>query len=62
MSKAGRITIAEVEEIVDIGMLDPNEVHVPHVYVQRIIQGESYQKRIEVRKTIMGSRYTPYCT
>ncbi|XP_062569119.1 succinyl-CoA:3-ketoacid coenzyme A transferase 1, mitochondrial-like isoform X5 [Saccostrea cucullata] len=47
MCKAGRITIAEVEEIVEVGEIPPEDVHVPHVYVQRVIKGPSYQKRIE---------------
>lgn len=45
----GRITIAEVEELVPVGSLDPDEVHTPGIYVQRIIQGERYEKRIEQR-------------
>jgi len=44
---AGRITIAEVEELVPIGSLDPDQIHLPGVYVHRIFQGEGYQKRIE---------------
>lgn len=48
MCKAGRVTIAEVEEIVDVGEIDPNDVHVPHIYVQRLIKGPKYEKRIEV--------------
>lgn len=44
---AGKITIAEVEEIVDVGDLDPDEIHTPSIYVQRIVQGEQYVKRIE---------------
>lgn len=48
MCKAGKITIAEAEEIVEIGELDPNHIHVPGVYVQRVIKGENYEKRIEV--------------
>jgi 3-oxoacid CoA-transferase subunit A len=51
MAKAGNITIAEVEELVEPGMLDPDHVHVSGIYVHRIFQGVSYQKRIE-RKTI----------
>ncbi len=49
MATAGKITIAEVEELVPIGTLDPNEVHTPGIYVQRIFQGEKYEKRIEQR-------------
>lgn len=48
MCKAGKITIAEAEEIVEVGELDPNDIHVPGVYVQRIVLGEKYEKRIEV--------------
>lgn len=51
MARAGDITIAEVEELVQLGMLDPDQVHVPGIYVHRIFQGQQYEKRIE-RKTI----------
>lgn len=44
---AGRITVAEVEELVEVGELDPDQVHTPGIYVQRIFQGRNYQKRIE---------------
>ena len=47
MATAGRITIAEVEELVPYGSLDPNHIHTPGVYVQRIFQGSNYEKRIE---------------
>lgn len=46
---AGKITIAEVEELVEVGQLEPDQVHTPGVYVQRIFQGRNYQKRIEQR-------------
>lgn len=46
---AGKITIAEVEELVETGDLDPDQVHTPGIYVQRIFQGVNYQKRIEQR-------------
>jgi len=49
MAMAGRITIAEVEELVEPGELDPNYVHTPGVFVQRIFQGVNYEKRIEQR-------------
>jgi 3-oxoacid CoA-transferase len=49
MASAGRITIAEVEELVPLGSLDPNDIHVPGIYVQRIFQGINYEKRIEQR-------------
>ncbi|WP_347356278.1 CoA transferase subunit A [Bdellovibrio sp.] len=48
---AGKITVVEVEELVEIGELDPDQIHTPGVYVQRIFQGTNYQKRIE-QKTI----------
>ncbi len=49
MCSAGRITIAEVEELVEPGELDPDHIHVPGVYVQRILQGANYEKPIEQR-------------
>ncbi|MEO5647835.1 MAG: CoA transferase subunit A [Chitinophagaceae bacterium] len=49
MAMAGRITIAEVEELVPAGDLDPNLVHTPGIYVHRIFQGKNYEKRIEQR-------------
>lgn len=51
MAKAGNITIAEVEQIVQPGELDPDQIHVPGIYVHRIFQGANYERRIE-RKTI----------
>ncbi|MCB0716473.1 MAG: CoA transferase subunit A [Chitinophagaceae bacterium] len=47
MAMAGKITIAEVEELLPSGQLDPNEIHVPGIYVHRIFQGINYEKRIE---------------
>jgi 3-oxoacid CoA-transferase subunit A len=47
MAMAGKITIAEVEELVPAGELDPNFIHTPGIFVQRIFQGENYEKRIE---------------
>lgn len=44
---SGKITIAEVEEIVEVGELDPDEIHTPSVYVQRVVLGNNYEKRIE---------------
>jgi 3-oxoacid CoA-transferase subunit A len=44
---AGRITIAEVEELVDVGELDPDQIHTPGIFVQRILEGGAYEKRIE---------------
>jgi 3-oxoacid CoA-transferase subunit A len=49
MAMAGKITIAEVEELVEPGQLDPNQVHTPGIYVHRIFQGTNYEKRIEQR-------------
>jgi 3-oxoacid CoA-transferase len=49
MAAAGKITIVEVEELVPEGELNPNDIHVPGIYVQRIFQGENYEKRIEQR-------------
>ncbi|MBU6157779.1 MAG: CoA transferase subunit A [Bacteroidetes bacterium] len=49
MAMAGKITIAEVEELVEAGSLDPNQIHTPGIYVHRIFQGKDYQKRIEQR-------------
>jgi 3-oxoacid CoA-transferase subunit A len=51
MAMAGKITIAEVEELVPAGALDPNEIHTPGIYVHRIFQGNKYEKRIEQRTT-----------
>ena len=51
MAKAGTITIAEVEELVEPGVLDPDDIHVAGIYVHRIFQGSNYEKRIE-RKTV----------
>lgn len=51
MATAGAVTIAEVEELVPVGALDPDVIHTPGLYVDRIIQGQSYEKRIE-RRTI----------
>lgn len=49
MATAGKITIAEVEELVPLGELDPNNIHTPGIYVQRIFEGTDYEKRIEQR-------------
>jgi 3-oxoacid CoA-transferase subunit A len=49
MATAGRITVAEVEHLLEPGELDPDQVHTPGIFVQRIIQGSNYQKRIEQR-------------
>jgi len=55
MAKAGNITIAEVEQLVEPGELDPDHIHVAGIYVHRIFQGKNYQKRIE-RKTVQIKR------
>ncbi len=49
MAMAGKVTIAEVEELVPAGELDPNTIHTPGIYVHRIFQGKNYEKRIEQR-------------
>mmetsp|Transcript_27370 Transcript_27370/g.58379 ORF Transcript_27370/g.58379 Transcript_27370/m.58379 type:complete len:502 (+) Transcript_27370:53-1558(+) len=54
MAAAGKITIAEVEEIVPTGSIAPDEVHVPSIYVQRIVKGKSFEKRIEKRTVDKG--------
>jgi 3-oxoacid CoA-transferase subunit A len=51
VATAGKITVAEVEELVEIGELEPDQIHTPGVFVQRIFQGKNYQKRIEQRTT-----------
>lgn len=54
IATAGKITIAEVEELVDVGELDPDEIHTPGIYVQRIFLGQNYEKRIE-KRTVRGN-------
>ena len=51
MAMAGKITIAEVEELVEPGILDPDQIHTPGIYVHRIFEGKNYEKRIEKRTT-----------
>ena len=51
MAMAGKITVAEVEELVPAGELDPNQIHTPGIFVQRILQGKKYEKRIEQKTT-----------
>ena len=51
MATAGKITIAEVEELVEVGELDPNQIHTSGIFVQRIFEGNNYEKRIEQRTT-----------
>ena len=52
MCGASKITVVEVEELVQVGELDPNQIHIPGIFVQRIFQGTDYEKRIEQRTTI----------
>lgn len=47
MCGAAKITVAEVEELLPVGVLDPNQIHIPGIFVQRIFQGKNYEKRIE---------------
>jgi 3-oxoacid CoA-transferase len=54
IATCGKVCVAEVEHLVEVGELDPNNVHVPGIYVDRIVQGEKYEKRIEFR-TIAGA-------
>lgn len=49
MAMAGKITVAEVEQLVEVGELDPDQIHTPGIYVHRIFQGKNYEKRIEQR-------------
>ena len=63
IAKAGKITIVEVEEIVETGELDAENIHLPGVYVQRVVKGPKYEKRIEVQmqyseKSLGGSIIT----
>jgi 3-oxoacid CoA-transferase subunit A len=58
MATAAKVTIAEVEHLVEVGELDGDAIHTPSIYVKRIFQGERYEKRIErrtVRKIVSGS-------
>lgn len=54
IATCGKVTVAEVEELVEVGQLDPDQIHTPGIYVDRIIQGKSYEKRIEFR-TVTGA-------
>jgi 3-oxoacid CoA-transferase subunit A len=54
MATAGKVTIAEVEELVPTGKLDADTIHTPGIFVQRIIQGPHYEKRIEKRTVREG--------
>ena len=53
MCKAAKVTIAEVEEIVENGTLKPEDIHVPSIYVQKVLLGTKFEKRIEVK--ILGT-------
>jgi 3-oxoacid CoA-transferase A subunit len=53
---AGKITIAEVEELVPVGSLDPDQIHLPGIYVHRIFQGKNYEKRIEKKVLRLGTK------
>jgi len=55
MATAAKVTIAEVEELVEVGTLDPDTIHTPGIYVQRIFRGERYEKRIE-RRTVQKAQ------
>jgi 3-oxoacid CoA-transferase subunit A len=54
MATAAKVTIAEVEHLVEVGELEPDGIHTPGIYVKRIFQGEEYERRIE-RKTVRKS-------
>ncbi len=51
MATAGKVTVAEVEELVEVGALDPDNIHTPGIFVQRLIHGQNFEKRIERRTT-----------
>jgi 3-oxoacid CoA-transferase subunit A len=51
MATAAKTTIAEVEELVEVGQLSPDEIHTPGIYVHRVLRGAQYEKRIERRTT-----------
>jgi 3-oxoacid CoA-transferase/3-oxoacid CoA-transferase subunit A len=55
MATAGAVTIAEVEELCEVGSIDPDHVHTPGIFVHRIVQGKRYDKRIE-RRTVREAR------
>ena len=55
MATSAKTTIAEVEELVEVGTLDPDGIHTPGIYVHRVVQGTGYEKRIE-RRTITKAR------
>lgn len=51
MATAGKVTVAEVEELVSVGELDPDQIHTPGIFVNRIIVGKDYKKPIEIMTT-----------
>src|SRR5437879_10572330 len=51
IASCGKVCVAEVEQLVEIGELDPDQIHTPGIFVNRIIQGAKYEKRIEIRTT-----------
>src|SRR5258705_5137349 len=57
IATCGKVTVAEVEQLVEIGELDPDQIHTPGIYVDRIIQGSRYEKRIEF-PTVAGTAGT----
>jgi len=54
MATAGKVTIAEVEELVEVGSLNPDQIHVPGIYIDRIFKGQKFEKRIEKRTVRQG--------
>ncbi len=61
MCKAARISIVEVEEVVEVGDIDPDDVHVPSVYVQRVVLGQKFDKKIQVlKKQLLVRGLGPY--
>ena len=51
MAMAGKVTVVEVEELVENGKIDPDEIHTPGIFVQRVFQGDHFEKRIEFKTT-----------
>jgi 3-oxoacid CoA-transferase subunit A len=49
MATAGKVTVVEVEHLVDVGQIEPDQIHTPGIFVDRILQGATYEKRIEQR-------------
>jgi 3-oxoacid CoA-transferase subunit A len=59
MAAAAKVTIVEVEELVEVGTLDPDKIMTPSIYVNRIFQGKNYEKRIERRTLTPKTAATP---